>query len=133
MLSSESHTRDGKMLVGKDAARAGWGETSPAGLNRQPMESHRKLLTGSRSDRSHIASLDQYKFPKIPSSGVISGRADSLEGRSLLSSGSLGCVPKLCQPFLQPYHTANPSSPSHQLSPCFQTFPTTLTPGFSPR
>lgn len=66
---------------------------------------------------------NQFKFPKIPNWWFISGGAGSLDGWSLLFSGSLGCIPKLFQPFLQPYEPANASSPSHQLSPCFQTFP----------
>lgn len=65
---------------------------------------------------------NQFKFPKIPNWWFISGGAGSLDGWSLLFSGSLGCIPKLFQPFLQPYDPANPSSPSYQLSPCFQTW-----------
>jgi len=97
------------------------------------MESQRKFVMGFRSDGSNTDSLDRYTSPKIPNQQDIAGGADSLDGQSLLSSSSLGCIPKLFQPFLQTHAPCKPifTFPSALSVP--SDLSTTLTPGFSPR
>lgn len=126
-LRCETRTREGTTLAGTDSSSAAWWEVSPPGLNQKTMENNRKFLMGFRGirpNRSNIASTDKYK-PVHKNFCLVGYFWQSWF--PWWTAISLFCLfeisSQIVPAFLQPFHTANSSSPSHQLPPCFQTFP----------